>query len=549
MQNSVKKLRPKANKLLSYSANWKRANRDLNKELGEQIQTLYEKESFPKAIALFFEMPTFKKVLKNLSGGSLWKDVYVFTDEDHHPPEEIQKVQNITLAFQKLCSISHYPNYPDDPIARAKLLTEDLEDYFFVLIKLKSFKGKAAERVKAHLIENVKDFLKQLKKTFKQNKPLFSNIQAEEFIKELQVLKNVTHKHLEITHKLLSILHLCAKDEEGNVNICRKVLNQMHSEIEFVFDAITKNAPFFLPYALRKSIHEQLNSSKNSEQLHSCLKDLFNTGKYEIIETKQESHLQNVKEACYSLHILENSLDLSIKKGNLPDQLIHYYNNYYLPTKAPLAEIELYNSQVGYFLAGFYETQITYLLELLNNPPSEVQAPDVATISGEIISFLETYVKIKPELLQIDITGAFTNVHIKELSIDDAKTYIKNTLSFFLPEQSEEVFTSLEKQSKAILTPLLSIYKKMDPKSYPAIILKEKIKGLYLLDIPSFQLGFHLFGEIISTLLILASFSGQNVLEIAEPFLCDIYKYPIFSILLNTKRSNLPKILIKLQMI
>ncbi len=549
MQSSVKKLRPKANKLLSYSANWKRANRDLNKELGEQIRVLYEKETFPKAIALFFEMPTFKKVLKNLSGGSLWKDVYVFTDEDHHPPEEIQKVQNISLAFQKLCSISHYPNYPDDPIARVKLLTEDLEDYFFVFIKLKSFKGKAAEKVKAHLIEKIKDFLKLLKKTFKKNKLLFSHIQMDEYIKEMQVLKNVNHKHLEITHNLLSLLHLCSQGEEGNVNICRKILNQMHSEIEFTFDAIAKNAPFFLPYALRKSIHEQLNVAENTEQLYNSLKNLFSTGKYEIIETKQESHLQNIKEACYSLHILEKSLDLSIQKGDLCNSFTHYYDNYFLPIKAPLSEIELYNSQAGYFLAGFYETQITYLLELLNNPSSEIQVEDTFKISENIISFLETYVKIKPEFLQVDISGAFTNEHIKELSLDDAKTYIKHTLSFFLPEKNEEVFTSLEKQSKAILTPLLSIYKKMDPKSFPAIILKEKIKGLYLLDIPSFQLGFHLFGEIISILFILTSFNGENVFNIVEPFLCNVYKYPIFSVLLNTKRSNLPKILIKLQMI
>lgn len=549
MQSSVKKLRPKANKLLSYSANWKRANRDLNIELGKQINALYEKENFPKAIALFFEMPTFKKVLNNLSGGSLWKDVYVFTDEDHHPPEEIQKVQNITLAFQKLCSISHYPNYPDDPISRAKLITEDLEDYFFILIKLKSFKGKAAEKVKTHLIEKIKDFLTLLKKTFKKNKSLFSPIQIQEYIDELQVLKNVTNKHLEITHNLLTLLHLCSKSEGGNVNICRKILNQMHSEIEFVFDAIAKNAPFFLPYALKKSIHELLTTAETPEQLHSFLENLFTTGKYEIIETKQESHLQNVKEACYNLHILEKSLDLLIAKGDLCKPFTHYYTNYYLSIKAPLSEIELFNSQAGYFLAGFYETQITYLLELLNNPPSDTFAPDTVKISKDIISFLETYVKVKPEFLQIDITKAFTNPHIKELSLEEATAYIKHTLLFFLPEKSEEVFPCLEKQSKAILTPLLSIYKKMDPKSFPAILLKEKIKGLYLLDIPSFQLGFHLFGEIISTLFVLASFSGENVIHIIEPFLCDVYKYPIFSILLNTKRSNLPKILIKLQLI
>jgi len=549
MQSSVKKLRPKANKLLSYSANWKRANRDLNIELGKQINALYEKESFPEAIALFFEMPTFKKVLKNLSGGSLWKDVYVFTEEDHHPPEEIQKVQNISLAFQKLCSISHYPNYPDDPLAKAKLITEDLEDYFFILLKLKSFKGKAAEKVKTHLLEKIKDFLTLLKKTFKKNKPLFSQIQIQEYINQLQVLKNVSNKHLEITHNLLTLLHLCSKNEGGNLNICRKILNQMHSEVEFVFDAIAKNAPFFLPYALKKSIHELVITAESTEQLHTLLKNLFTTGKYEIIETKQESHLQNVKEACYNLHILEKSLDLLVKKGDICEPFTHYYNEYYSPIKAPLSEIELYNSQAGYFLVGFYETQITYLLELLNNPSTDIHAPDVVKISKDIVLFLETYVKIKPEFLQMDITNAFTNQHLKELSLEEANTYLSHTLSFFLPEKNEEVFTCLEKQSKVILTPLLSIYKKMDPKSFPAILLKEKIKGLYLLDIPSFQLGFHLFGEIISLLFILASFSGETVFHIIEPFLCDVYKYPIFSILLNTKRSNLPKILIKMQLI
>ena len=65
MQRSVKKLRPKANKLFSFSANWKRSNRDLNIELGEQLLALSENESFPKAIELFFTLKPFKTILHN----------------------------------------------------------------------------------------------------------------------------------------------------------------------------------------------------------------------------------------------------------------------------------------------------------------------------------------------------------------------------------------------------------------------------------------------------------------------------------------------------
>ena len=151
MQRSVKKLRPKANKLKSFSANWKRGNKELNTQLGEQIALLVEKETFPDAIALFFEVPAFKRVLKNLKGGSLWKDVYVFTDEDVHPPKEILKVQNIASAFQRLCSIPHYPNYPKDPLAKAKLLAENIHDYLYTISILKSFRGKASLSIQEQL--------------------------------------------------------------------------------------------------------------------------------------------------------------------------------------------------------------------------------------------------------------------------------------------------------------------------------------------------------------------------------------------------------------
>ncbi|MCH9616920.1 MAG: hypothetical protein SP4CHLAM5_03700 [Chlamydiia bacterium] len=551
MLRSLKKIRPKANKLLSFSANWKRSNRDLNTLLGEQIHALIEKETFPQAVELFFHIPMFKTVLKNLKAGSLWKNVYVFTDEDHHPPKEIQDVQDIAAAFQKVCSIAHYPNYPEDSLAKAKLLTAHIHDYLFLIFKLKRFKGKAAEKVKVHLLSRVRDFVRDLKKELKKDSILFQSLHKIPSLSAIAKIssKTISLEDIELTHGILARLNTLSTDENTGISTCHKILNQMHKQIELVFDAISKNAPFYLPFSIRKVVFAKMKEVKTTKALYNSLETLFNDSRYEIIETKQASHLQNVKEACTPLHILSKSLDEIGASPDLPEGFKAYYKNYYTPLKLVLDSIEEYNSQIGYFLAGFYETQVSYLLELLSNPPTRMEPADTAIIEQKLITFLETYARVKPELLQIDIKQAFTNEYIKELLLDDAKAYITNTFSYILPERNEDIFILLEKNSKEILTLLLKIYKTMDPSCFTAHLLKEKIKGLYLIDVPSFQLGWYLFGEIVSILYILSAAGKKDALKIIESFLIDIYQYPIFTVLLNAKRASLPKIFIKLQMI
>lgn len=545
MQRSVKKLRPKANKLFSFSANWKRSNRDLNIQLGEQLLALSKNEPFPKAIELFFTLKPFKTILQNLSTGSMWKNVYVFTDEDHHPPQEIQKIQTITSAFQKICSISHYPNYPDDPIAKAKLLMEHIHDYLFVLYKLKSLQCRVSKKIKKEILSSIHHFIKEFKK-----------IKNLKFTEELKALKAITASSITLldmfsAHSILSSLNLCCNSTPQSQ--IHKILNQMHSEIELTFDSISKNAPFFLPYAIKKALHEQMKTCTSSSNLYTALDLMFNDCKYEIIEAKQKSHSENVFEAVIPLHILRQSLEKISHEKSIPKQFIHYYDLYYAQIKAPLSKIEEFNSQIGYFLCGFYETQSSYLLELLNNPLAQntptIDLAKIDPLLDQMILFLKVYAQIKPELLQEDLKHTFTNPVIKDLSLKDAKAYITNTLSFILPEKKEDTFVLLEKESRKILTRLLAIYKSMDAKSFAATLLKEKIKGLYLMDIPSFNLGWYLFGEIVSILYILSSLENNEPTKKIEHFLINVYQHPIFSVLLNTKSSRLPEILIKLQMI
>lgn len=551
MQRSMKKLRPKANRLLSFSANWKRSNRDENIKLGEQLSLLQTKETFPRAVELFFEIPAFKRVMKNLNKGSLWKDVYVFGEEDHHPPQEIQKVQNIASAFQKICALSHYPNYPDNGLAKAKLLTTDIYDYLFVVYKLTMFRGKVVDKIKSQLIKDLKGFIKELKREIRHDKVLFAPLQKHPCMKALRSLSfsKIGKEQMQVPQDIMSLLHICSSSHEHAPALCHKILNQMHKQIELVFDSIVKNAPFFLPYTLRKQIYNKMNEAKSSEEIFNNLNDLFQDGRYEIIETKQVSHCQNVQEACVQLHILEKSLDEISNHPEICPAFKTYYDNHYVHVKGALNMIDAFNSQVGYFLSGFFEAQISFLLELLNNPPLSTLSLELAPIEHKIITFLESYARVKPELLQKDIRHMLTNEVIKELKLEEAKNYIKNTFAFIIPDKSEDVFISLEKQTREILTDLLAVYKTMDGKSFPALLLKEKIKNLYLIDVPSLQLGWYIFGEITSTLFILESYQKMETSKTVEEFLCDVYQFPIFSVLLNTKHSNLPKIFIKMQLI
>nr|MCH9812266.1 hypothetical protein [bacterium] len=149
---------------------------------------------------------------------------------------------------------------------------------------------------------------------------------------------------------------------------------------------------------------------------------------------------------------------------------------------------------------------------------------------------------------QVDIKNSLTNPHIKELSLEDAKAYIKNTFSYLLPKRNEDIFIELEKESKIILTRLLALYKKIDSHSYLGRLLKEKIKSLYLIDVPSFSLSWFLFGEIVSLLYIIAAEGRKDPSATIENFLIHLYQFPIFNVLLNPKHKELPAVFIKLQM-
>lgn len=323
----------------------------------------------------------------------------------------------------------------------------------------------------------------------------------------------------------------------------------MHKQVDIVFDAVIKNAPFFLPYSIRKAVYSELEGCHTSKELYDKLERLFNDARYDIIETKQLSHIENLMESSIALHTLELSLHKIAYAKDLPEKFRTYFDDYYIRVNGVLESIDDYNSQAGYFLCGFYETQISYLLELLNNPPAYIEEVDISPVEKKIISFLENYAKIKPELLQMDIKNAFTNEYIKELKLEEAKSYIQNTFSLLIPERSEDVFIALEEESNEILNELLNIYHQINKESYTAHLLKEKIKNLYLMDVPSLQLGWYLFGEIVSILFILCSYKETRIENIVQEFLVDLYQYPIFTILLNTKRASLPKVFIKLQMI
>ena len=539
MQISVKKIRPKANKLLSFSSNWKRSHRELNILLGQQIQNLQEKESFPKSIELFFEIPTFKRILKNLSSGSLWKDVYVFTDEDHHPPKEIQQVQNVSLAFQKICGLSHYPNYPKNSCSKVKLLIQNTHDYLFSVYMLINIPGKASKNIRIHLFRKIEEFIQLLNNECSKNKRLFALIYELNLIEDLSIIKlnQISKKDFDCIYKIQSILNICEKKVKDPLFTTHKILNQMHKELNYIFDSFTKNAPFYLPYALKKAIYIKINPCSDGLSIYNALEELFTEKRYEIIETKQKNHHQSIINSCTPIHILEASLEEISTRKSLPSQYRKYFQCFYHQVKDLLKEIDNQNSQVGYFLSGFFETQVSYLLELLNNPKEQITATDIGSIKNDIASFLQKYAKIKPELQQIDIKKILLDPRLKKLELDESKEFIKNTLRLILPERDQDIFLSLEKESRKILMNLLSIYKQINPDTFLATLLKEKIKNFYLLDIPSFSLGWSIFGEISSILYIISSFNNVISKNTIDQFLNELQESPIFLILLKTKKS------------
>ena len=154
---------------------------------------------------------------------------------------------------------------------------------------------------------------------------------------------------------------------------------------------------------------------------------MWNHWNNKIIETKQQSCHENISTACINLHVLEKSLLHISKNKSLKKNFYSYFKNFYCPTKHLLQKINNYNSQIAYLLCGFFHTQISYLLELLNNDEEPLTSVNLSSIEEKIIVFLETYAKIKPEIRQIDIKKSLLDKKILSMSFDEAKIYtIKN---------------------------------------------------------------------------------------------------------------------------
>ena len=253
------------------------------------------------------------------------------------PLKKFNKSKILVSPSNEFCSLSHYPNYPDNSIAKVKILVKNIHDYLFSIYMLKKVNGSASKSIQKHLFGNIETFIKLLTIECKKNKRIFKKFYEFNFIDHFSNLSltNLEKDDYDHIYKALSILNISEKKEKDHLFTTHKILNQMHKELTYIFDSFTKNAPFYLPYAIKKAIYKRIESCKTGSTIYESLNSLFIEKRYAIIEVKQANQRASIENACTTIHILEQSLENISQRKSLPSQYKKILPKLLLANKRP----------------------------------------------------------------------------------------------------------------------------------------------------------------------------------------------------------------------
>lgn len=513
---NVNDLKPKANKLMSFITNWKLAQPDKNIELCQSIQKLIKTGKFPNTIRTFFKLPEFKELLKTMEGGKLF---HTHSQEMLAHEEDlsvrIYHLQILIEVFHRLTHIDYNKEKIKDPLVHVKVVSQNLLEYIECADLLILLEGPIVQEIYSSLFQSIQHFAAEIKKIITQHVDTFTPELvklAEEPILEIwdhlqsansdamALLKRFgcrVHIELNIDPKLKSTL---IQSNAIGLSVAHKLVNQMQSLQEKKRQFNQQNPPYYTPVSLRDKIFLELQDSESDLNLLS----LFEEKRFSLLEAKESGLTKKTHHIQDQFYLIKESLFTLTQKYSsfVPDHFTHYLNTLHtfdlthpsLRSHHLLTQLEL----------GFYSVQYDYLMELLteSTPCTSLPASLIEQIYSAlptILWLLEAYYRHKPLVSFVTIKKILSPLLSPKPLL---KENLQTAFQLLLPDPSHS-FDEIE----IYLSELIEMLKKLalPHSSIEYELLRERIRNLSQVDLPSYPQTWSVIGEVLGLFFILLS--------------------------------------------
>jgi|JI9StandDraft_1071089.scaffolds.fasta_scaffold37737_2 hypothetical protein len=562
MINYIDDLKPKANKLLSFVADWQQASPEKIVELALSLDELTKEAHFPEPIQHFFNLSNFQELLANLKEGRFLPKPIVEKQEIFaYPPLEVQSIQKLVEAFHNLVHLDYNKAPINDPVTQVKVWASNISEYLLTLELFLPYKEKCTENILDFLFRSIRNFATEFKTLIKDNQNLFS-------IKLLELLQTSIFEKLDLLdsdhaypdlivdwYPVLTELTISPELAQYKLKSstlasanAHKIINQLQTLLSKKSLFYQKNLPTYIPYDIRKEFSEWLSSLTDETETAGHKVNEFFTKKiwqekYAIIESKQSCNNHKIQNLTHQFWPLRESL-LSLTRQYgffLPKGFNSYLLDVLQPFALGLNILGKPNHLAAQLTLGFYAIQYDYLSELLNdgaeNRPKEEIKTALYELLPTIFSFFEVYYKNQPISSFCTIKRHLENLYpseeaLKTYSIKEIQKRSEALFELLIPSEqtSHDTITAFLHK---IITRLVHISNLIPPRTCVSRLLLETIRKLEKIDFPSYSQSWYVFGETIGIIFILLSHLEDPHADRMRLYLDRCAPYHFFKILFS----------------
>lgn len=525
MNNSIKNVKPKANKLLQYIQNFPLSLQEKNKELGLSLQELALREDLPEPVQIFFEMPSFKKLIRNLAKGKLYKKT-----KNSQISQEIEKLHTLGESFHKIVHLDYHQRSFSDPILHAKLLSKNIYEYLSTCEFLKGFSGKHMNKILAFLKEEVMYFTEELIALIEENKEMFSDdlqdLRSDSTVKSLLQKKQ---NALGLSTKwFLILLHIHTDQDCPNKHIS-KLFQQIIHRFRILGDQYQKQESLYIPKSIEKKVKHLLESMHPREKLlgreiNQLFQAEFSQEYYAAIRVKEKNATKKLLSMAVPIDYWESYIHQNISDF----KNVHpYWSSCFQKMSRGLCFVGTTRHVAVQAILGFHIVQYDYMQELLHGSVSygfcAKKKALLKSLLQDISNFLNAYYLSNPMPTFLVVQDRLENLyHEDEL---EQKYSPKEVL-----QKLDEVFKKLLPQDPmpienltSLLIPitkkLADLQKELHPNSIEYKLLEEKLQYFSHVDLPSYAHTWNATGEIIALVCIFLQKADSNFIQTLQGML------------------------------
>lgn len=527
MKNSLNKLKPKTNKLLSFVTNWRIPETEKKIELAKGLEQLITKQRYPTAIRSFFQIPLFQSLIENLHEGRisnipLDKEKYT----DYLPPKEIHNLQVLIEAFHKLVHLDYSSAKSKDSFIQAKIYGKNILEYLTVAELFIYYEGKRVDQILEYLFNSIHSFTKKFKKLIDESPRNFS-YEIHENLDEM-VLNRLIHLDRETFTpglkedwlKLFVELNIDPKLSINKKNLIDIAVSNMHKLLNQTQTALSekrffceKNSPRYVPHDLFDRFEEKIDAlnleSVTGQKVNELFYNIFWLEKYEIINAKQECVNKKIKSMELELRVGKDSIEHLIEEYYefLPGSFSRYFEEMTHPAPISFSVLGKPNFLAIQGFLGFHNLKCDYLIDLLGGdevklPKNQELITSCYSVVTSMFSFLQRYYQINPQTSFAVIRSTLENLYSgestwKTFSVSDVKDLVKKEIKYFIADEEPEI-EFLEANLEKIQSKLQRILEFLPKDSCEYRLLNERIVGLQNSDIPTTSNMWYTFGELFS---------------------------------------------------